>query len=262
MPLPFGGNSNIQGMALIPPVRDAWTLPPGAAFASAGFSYETNSHSGTVNGFKSKLDGQYFELRQDIRYGLADRIEAAGGLVSNGWSLDRRFVPPFDPSESLKGSAFSVASNLELGAKGCAWKQGESAVSGALDFKIPVLGDEDDLASSESIDVVLSTMASHRIGSAMAHAQLGYAAQGGDLDNAVFFGAGAVFPLQTTLLALGQLQWNQAVVDKVLDNAPIELLGGVRWLPRDAWSVDAALGLGLAGDSAGFQLAFKVGYVF
>lgn len=261
-PLPFGANCNLQGGSFIPALRDGWVLPAGTGHVSVGFEIDQNDIDFKAGGANFTLDGMYYEFRQDVRYGVIDRFEVDAGVVSNGWSLGQKFPSPSDGT-LLTGSSFDILSNFELGGKGQIWKEGENAVAGALNFKFPITGDEDNLTSSGGVDVALAVMGSYRVGWPVLHGQLGYAILGGDsVENVFFFSGGATFPISPQFLVLGQFQGNTGFLDEGLDEAPIEILLGVRWLPAPLWNVDAGLGFGILGDSETFLFGVRGGMAF
>ena len=218
-PLALGGNDNLHGALLLPPLRSAWVLPNGTGEASFAFSTAANSVSESAGTDFVQMEGRFSEGVLRWRQGMFDFGELTLAVDSAGWGLDDDLIL-LDGGTLLPEDDEDISSeflsNFQAGAKVRLYASADRtfAAAFAVDAKFPLPDREDTLSTSGESEVAAVAMVSWNLDPIVVHANLGYVVASEydfpgkteDLDDVITGGIGVAYPITRRLAVVGQAQ--------------------------------------------------------
>jgi len=225
---------------------DADPADPGQVEIEAGVAYEKDS------GF------QHWHLPVGMAYGLADHLELGAGF---GGQFERRteIINESTEQEWVDEESFG---DLVVGAK---WQAVESCPLGARhalapSVKFPTADDGKDMGSGET-DFDLTWMISRNLGDkAGAHVNLGYSWIGGPDEDVLHYGLALDYQLADALQWVGEAFAEQELTSG--SDTVAQFSTGLRWVPVDGVTADAAVGSKLTDDAPDFTSTLGLTWAF
>ena len=244
VPLAFIATSSMAGRPLA--VDDADPADPGQVEVEAGVSFEKDS------GFK------HWDVPAGVTYGLVDRLEMGVGF---GGQFEER-TETIEASGGQRTVRDESIGDLVVGAK---WLVIESCPLGARhalapSVKFPTADEDEDMGSGET-DYDLTWIISRNFGDKTgAHINLGHSWIGGPDRNVFHYGLALDYQLSDAVQWVGETFAEQETAAG--SDTVAQFNTGLRWVPIDGLTADAAVGSKLTDDAADFTATIGLTWAF
>ena len=227
-------------------IDDADPADPGQLEVEAGVAYEKDS------GFK------HWHVPVGLAYGLVDRLEVGAGF---GGQFERR-TETIDASTEQAWIDEESVGDLVIGGK---WQIIEACPLGARhavapSVKFPTADEDKDMGSGET-DYDLTWIISRNFGDKTgAHINVGYSWIGGPGKDLFHYGLALDYQVADALQWVGEAFAEQELTSG--SDTVAQFNTGLRWVPIDGLTADAAVGSNLTDDAADFTATIGLTWAF
>ncbi len=258
-----------------PPLEEAAVMPANTWHARAAMDFATADWTADEGVAESKFHAAYFTQTLALDYNWTERFQVGVRLtVGQLGEGDDENVMVVDGAQQIVETgdrSFGLASAV-VRARLVFPTRYAGTFGARAEVKVP-LGSEEDLLSSQTVDLGLTALYSKRWQKIAFHANLGVVVPTGDLgvfidnDEASPYLHGGIalsFPIRPHFVMLGQIEFNSSAFGDIgpIDEPVACALAGARYKLGGRFYLSASLGLGLTEASGGLLLNGGIDVVF